>query len=101
MIATNQYEHTQIGWWLLTGVGALLAVFVAILIFQSYSLPGLVATVVLGLVLALFYKLTVRISPDAIEIRFGLGFVRRYIVLEEVESCRIVRNRWYYGWGTG
>ena len=55
-------------------------------------------TVIL-LALVLFYRLQVEVNTEFIEIRFGPGLIQKKLPLAEVESCKIVRNRWWYGWG--
>jgi hypothetical protein len=47
----------------------------------------------------LFHSLTVELDPTHIHIAFGVGVIRRSIALERVESCRVVRTPWIFGWG--
>jgi hypothetical protein len=47
----------------------------------------------------LFATLTVVIEGDVLRIRFGPGVIRKNFYLNGVESCHIVKNPWYYGWG--
>jgi hypothetical protein len=49
--------------------------------------------------LVAFSSLTVTVSSNAVEARFGPGWIGKRIPLEEVASCRAVRNLWIYGWG--
>lgn len=51
------------------------------------------------LIAALFYRLVVTVTEDAIQIRFGIGLIRKTIPLTSVVSAEPVRNRWWYGWG--
>ena len=44
-------------------------------------------------------SLTVRISNNFIEIRFGIGIIRKQFAIAKIQSATIVRNKWYYGWG--
>ena len=39
------------------------------------------------------------IGEDEVEARFGPGPIRKRFKLNEIESCQVVRNHWYYGWG--
>jgi len=32
-------------------------------------------------------------------VRFGPGPIRKRVKLNEIESCKVVKNHWYYGWG--
>jgi hypothetical protein len=34
-----------------------------------------------------------------VRLRYGVGLIRKTIRLEDVRSCREVRNPWYVGWG--
>ena len=55
--------------------------------------------IILGFCLVLFMKLTVEIDEDVLEIRFGLELIRKKFSLKNIESCQVVKNPWYYGWG--
>jgi hypothetical protein len=39
------------------------------------------------------------VREGTVEILFGLGLVRKHVLLDEFTSVRVVRNKWYYGWG--
>ncbi|OGD65883.1 hypothetical protein A3F08_00090 [Candidatus Berkelbacteria bacterium RIFCSPHIGHO2_12_FULL_36_9] len=49
--------------------------------------------------LVLFATLTVTIKKDNLEIRFGLGFIKKKFLLKDIESYQTVTNPWYFGWG--
>jgi len=55
--------------------------------------------VVIAIALVLFSSLTVVIREDELEARFGPGPIRKRFKLNEIESCQVVKNHWYYGWG--
>jgi hypothetical protein len=55
--------------------------------------------VLLLLVLLFSSALTVSVSTELIECRFGPGLVRRRIHPGRVKAAQTVRNKWYYGWG--
>lgn len=59
----------------------------------------IVTALVLSLLSLLFYKLEVTVEDTVIVIRYGIGWIRKRIPLEEVMSAEPVRNKWYYGWG--
>ncbi len=94
-----RYQHKQIGYVsTITLVIGLL--FVAgLMAIYGFNWVGLVVLITIGIFLVLFATLTVVIEEDAIEIRFGVGFIRRKFPLHEIESCRVVKNPCYYGWG--
>ena len=66
---------------------------------ESPLLVVSVAFVVFGILGVLFGSLTVTIREDALEIRFGPGLFRKRFFLKDIESCLVVKNRWYHGWG--
>jgi hypothetical protein len=39
------------------------------------------------------------IWEEELEARFGPGPIRKRFKLNEIESCQVVKNHWYYGWG--
>ncbi|MCF7974996.1 MAG: hypothetical protein K9N55_14360 [Phycisphaerae bacterium] len=62
-------------------------------------LPILLALGILVGCLFLFHALTVTVSTDAIQLRFGIGLIRKRFAVAQVQDAAVVRNRWYYGWG--
>lgn len=51
------------------------------------------------LVCLLFYGLTTSITADKITASFGIGIIRKRILIKRIKSVEIVKNPWYYGWG--
>jgi hypothetical protein len=49
--------------------------------------------------LALFSTLTVVVEDRSLRLWFGLGSLRRDVLLDEVTAVRKVRNSWHAGWG--
>jgi hypothetical protein len=43
--------------------------------------------------------MTVTIEDHVLIVRFGWKIIQKKLVLSEIESCHIVENPWYYGWG--
>jgi len=95
----NSYRHTQFGWMILGGLGLWLAVALPILLVGRPPFWTLLVMALVALVLLLFVTLTVRVDDRQIELRFGPGLIRRRVLLADVRSFAVVRNRWYYGWG--
>lgn len=92
------YKHTQIGWVVLVSVGTaiLLTGYIGILELNwlVFSVLGM-----LIICLILFGTLTVNGNSTSIRIRFGPGLIRKSFRLDEIGSCTVVRNHWWYGWG--
>jgi len=97
------YRHTQIGWVMLVSLGGAM-LFLAALAARMTGHPHPVFMVRVGFAillisLLLFASLTVVVDDEAIQIRFGIGLIRKSFPLAEVTSVRPVRNSWLYGWG--
>ena len=96
-----RYQHTQIGhliiWTLLIG-----AVLFAIgPVFESSPHPetAVIVSIVLLVILVLFYKLTISIDDESLYASFGIGIIRKRVPMAEIVACEPVRIRWWYGWG--
>jgi len=95
----DRYEHTQIGYSSII-VLTIGAVFIAYLMrIYGFNWTAFVVLIILGVCLLLFATLTVLIEKNTLEIRFGTDIIRMRISLKDIESCQIVKNPWYYGWG--
>ncbi|NMB79545.1 MAG: DUF1673 family protein, partial [Methanomicrobiales archaeon] len=94
------YEHTQIGtiqvW---ASVGAIVIITLSILMVGMYWF-SLAAILFLGAAILLFGSLTVRVTRNKLQIRFGpFGIVSRHVPLTAIRSVVVVKTPWYYGWG--
>ena len=95
----KRYEHTQVGY-LIIVVMAVVMVWIGIVLANtSINWIAIAGLVVIAVALVLFSSLTVVIWEEELEIRFGPGPIRKRFKLNEIESCQIVKNHWYYGWG--
>ncbi|MCK5108742.1 MAG: hypothetical protein KAR25_03540 [Methanosarcinales archaeon] len=95
----KHYQHTQIGYLLIIAL-AIVPLFIAYrMTVHGFSWIDFSAIALIGVFLVLFATLTVVIEEDVLRIRFGPGILRKNFSLEDVESCRVVKNPWYYGWG--
>jgi hypothetical protein len=98
------YRHTQVGWTLIVLVVAVVLAELTIVAFGApqrtlaLALSGALVAVV-AVMLALFSTLTVAVDDRAVRLWFGLGSLRREVMLADVTSARMVRNHWYAGWG--
>lgn len=55
--------------------------------------------VLIILILVSFGSLQVIIDKTYVRIKFGYGIYRKKFSLHDIMSAKIVKNRWYYGWG--
>ncbi len=96
----QQYKHTQIGAISVTSLA--LAIVMTAAVFVGIP-EGRIITgpvfVLLVLALVLFYALTVEVSSDELLLEFGIGIIRKSIRVTDIRDARVVRNKWYYGWG--
>ncbi len=95
----KRYEHTQVGYLMLVVLCIILAFMIFFMSFFGFNLIGFIALLVVVLVLWMFTKLTVEIDSEFLRIKFGAGIIRKKFPINEINSCREVKNRWYYGWG--
>ena len=95
----KHYQHTQIGYLLIIAL-AIVPLFIAYrMTVHGFSWIDFSAIALIGVFLVLFATLTVVIEEDVLRIRFGPGILRKNFSLKDIESCHVVKNPWYYGWG--
>ncbi len=95
----RQYQHTQIGYLTVIAFGIAMFFIVRLMDIYGYNWIPLLVLIILGICLVLFATLKVIIEADFMEIRFGIGIIRKKFLLKDIESCQVVKNPWYYGWG--
>lgn len=91
------YSHTQPG----TVVRLAISVPVAGLLVVGMTgvWQAFVPASLFILVLLVFHSLTVQVDELAIGLSFGIGLIRKSILLDEIAAFQPVRNRWFYGFG--
>ncbi len=95
----EHYRHTQVGYLIITAMAVVMVLIGVVLANIGINGIAIGVLVVIVVALVLFSSLTVVIREDEIEVRFGPGLISKRFRLNEIESCQIVRNHWYYGWG--
>ena len=95
----KRYEHTQVGYLIIAVMVATMVLIGIILANSGINWIAIGVMVIIAAALVLFGSLTVVIWEEELEIRFGPGLIRRRFSLNEIESCKVVKNHWYYGWG--
>ncbi|MCK4404747.1 MAG: hypothetical protein KAW02_06600 [candidate division Zixibacteria bacterium] len=104
------YRKTQRGWIINLVFIPILLFFAAILYYQEVLGKSLgdrpapswfyLAFILLFLILmALFSTLTVTGFPNYIEIKFGIGLIRKKFYYKDIRSCSVQKNPFLYGWG--
>jgi hypothetical protein len=97
-----RYHHTQSGAVMLT-----LLLFASVLFScvgyvnasSSAAWPLFASTIGLAILAWLFSSLTVEVTEHEFRWYFGPGVWRYWIALAEIENIRIVRNKWWNGFG--
>lgn len=95
----ERYKHTQVGYLIIAAMAAVMVLIGVVLANAGINWTAIGVLVVIAVALVLFSSLTVVIGEDDIEVRFGPGLISKRFKLNEIESCQVVRNHWYNGWG--
>lgn len=95
----ERYRHTQIGYVTIIALAIALLFIAYLMAVQGFNWIAFVVLIILAVCLMLFATLTVVVEEDVLEVRFGPGIIRKEFPLKDIETCRIVKNPWYYGWG--
>lgn len=92
------YKHTQIGYLfnIILSISLLILLFIGVV--YEFTPIVLALFIFLLLSLVLFPSLTIEIDKTKLIIRFGLGIISKNFNLENIRSCRVAKNPWYYGW---
>jgi hypothetical protein len=94
-----RYRHTQFGTVILLSTFVIGVPVTLLLLASQLLIPAIVAAAVLALTVLCFGWLTVSIGDDTLDIRFGIGLIKKRIELSNVRAFQRVRNPWYWGWG--
>jgi len=102
LLMTPRYKHTQIGYvWIISLVAMLIytSYFIILIGFNPVLIILIILFVTFAICLALFPTLSIEINENNLKIRFGPGIIKKNFLLRDIESCKMVKNHWYYGWG--
>ncbi len=95
----KRYEHTQVGYLIIAAMAAVMVLIGIVLAKAGINWIAIGVLIIIAVALVLFSSLTVVIWEEQLEVRFGPGPIRKRFKLSEIESCKVVKNHWYYGWG--
>ncbi len=102
------YQHTQIGYPMLAVTATITAWFIWLQLESRAELPSvdsgtnLLVTgmmVVVALAIASFTWLRVQVDHTYLSIKFSFGVFQKRFLLHDIAYAKIVKNRWYHGWG--
>jgi hypothetical protein len=93
------YSHRQIGW-LTGGVPLVLTLGVAVLVgIRAAMWPGLFMAA-LGVVAALLFgSLKVTVDETTVRWAFGVGLIRKHMLIRHIRSARVATTPLSAGWG--
>lgn len=95
----KRYHHTQVGYLILTVDMLGIIIIAIVLAMAGINIIAIVVLILVAIAGILFSSLTATIYENDLEIRFGPGLVKKIFRLQDIESVRSVRNKWFYGWG--
>ncbi|MFC1871899.1 hypothetical protein ACFLYF_05860 [Chloroflexota bacterium] len=95
----KHYEHTQVGYLIIVAMAATMVMIGIILANSGINWIAIGVLIIIAVALVMFGSLTVVIWEEELEVRFGPGPIRKRFKLSEIESCKVVKNHWYNGWG--
>jgi hypothetical protein len=93
------YRHTQVGWAILVALAAALAVLTFAAGRAGWGTPAYAVLGLIAVVGVLFCTLTVSVGGGEIAWRFGVGLIRRRVLLVEARGVQPARTRLVDGWG--
>lgn len=98
------YSHTQTGTLVRITMGGVIVGMLALAGYLGMQDPVAIwiflsMAGVMVIVLFLFHSMTVEIAQGELRIRLGVGLIRKRVPLREITAAKIVRNKWWYGWG--
>ena len=92
------YKHTQIAWPIIipADLGALVCLY---LVFAKDMMPAAIGFFILVLATYLFYAMTVVGTGETIQVKFGIGLIRRTFIIKDIETVEPFRTSFWHGWG--
>ena len=104
------YKKTQTGWIIILSFIPVFLFLAWIIYYQEVvgrsfgdnPAPSLLYLGIIGLLLlllVLFSNLTVTGFPTYLEMKYGIGLFRKSFQYQDIRSCSIKKNHWFYGWG--
>ncbi len=92
------YRNTQMGWAVIVPVetAALVCLYLALV---KGVLPAGFLFFFLLILTYLFYSLTVTGTADTLELKFGVGLVRKKFKLGDIMTAQPHKTQWWDGWG--
>ena len=99
------YQHRQIGYLIITTCVIALFYIAYRVVINGFDLELVIVLTLVLVVMIIFSTLTVIIKEntlvkdDILQIQFSLGLLKKRFSIKCIDSCQIVKNPWYCGWG--
>jgi len=99
-----KYKKSQIGWVVIL-IFAPLIIFLYLAYVNHWGnnplpfVPFLVLALLFGVIVAMFYKLTVELSGSTLKLVYGIGLIKIKFEINELERTEIIKIPCYYGLG--
>ncbi|RKY85416.1 hypothetical protein DRQ09_07330 [candidate division KSB1 bacterium] len=98
----SQYSSVQIGWLSIIILGVAIVSIIIIMLTLPYDpvafIIMFVVLAILVICLIIFSFMSVICDRAYLKIRIGY-IISKSFPIKDVESCKVVRIPWYYGWG--
>lgn len=91
------YSHRQPAYVMFFFIAA-----ISVMVFYRQRSSGVELCILLSvsfILLVLFHSQKVTVTDAGIKVSMGAGIIRKRISLGSIRESRIVKNRWYMGWG--
>jgi len=93
------YKHIQKGYLMWCILVIMMILFGSILLKAEILWSAVIIMTLVIIILASFSTLKVEIYEQNLFVTFGYGIYKKKFNINEINSCKEVKNHWYYGWG--
>lgn len=62
-------------------------------------IPVLVVLPIIFVAILFFYRIVIEADEKEVRFSMGIGWLKKSYPIENIESCKVVKNKWWYGWG--
>jgi hypothetical protein len=73
--------------------------FTFMFIYLERNIALLYALIIYFLIIILFSTLTTSVNDNELEIKFGIGIIHKSFLINEIETLKKIKTKWYDGWG--
>ena len=100
----HTYRRSQYGWVIIC-LFAPMILFMILSYFYQWGnnpltlVPFVLVTCLLGIIISLFYQLTIVIKDSELRLIYGIGLIRFRFKIDSLEGIKTIKTPWYYGLG--